>query len=62
MDQLLEQILTEMQKQTAILTQLQAHSIAANQAGQEKVSEADALLKNLVSNLPFNIKGASDVN
>jgi|LGVF01.2.fsa_nt_gb hypothetical protein len=62
MEDLLKQILAETQKQTAILQQLQAQATAANQTGQEKVGEADALLKNLLNNLPFNVKGVNDVN
>lgn len=45
MENLLEQILAELKK-------LNEQVAATHQAGQAKVSEADSLMKSLLSNLP----------
>jgi hypothetical protein len=55
MEALLEQRLAE-------LKELNRQVAATNQAGQAKVGEADALLKNLLGSLPFNVKGVNDVS
>ncbi len=56
MENLLKEILAELQK-------LNRSVESSNQAGQAKVNEADALMKNLFASLPTNlIKGVNDVS